>query len=139
MRTFFLKTVNLLLVCGILAIYQQYAVTRAAEIAAYEKEVKLAQDFSEEEAKSIYKDGVYQGSGMGFGGEILIQITISEGEIIAAEILSAENETPEYLKEAEKILTDVVSRQTGEVDTVSGATLSSNGILEGVRAALSQA
>ena len=138
MRTFFIKTVNLLLVCGVLAVYQRYALVRADEAAAYEQEVKLAQQKSSVE-EAGYKDGIYQGSGNGFGGEILVQVTIENGEIIAAEVLSAKNETPEYLKEAEKILTDVVDGQTGDVDTVSGATLSSNGILEGIKNALSGA
>lgn len=140
MRTFIIKTVNLLCICGILSVYQQYASARAAEVAAYEEEVKLAQEMASQTQETAgYTDGVYQGSGMGFGGEILVQITIEGGEITAAEILSAENETPEYLKEAEKILTDVVNGQTEDVDTVSGATLSSNGILEGIKKALSGA
>jgi uncharacterized protein with FMN-binding domain len=102
-----------------------------------EQEALLAQ--AEEEAKSPYVDGTYQGSGMGFGGEILVEVTIADGEITKVEILSAENETPDYLTTAETLTDEIVKKQSFEVDTVSGATLSSNGILDGAKEALSKA
>lgn len=143
MRTFIIKTLNLLLICGILFGYQQYALAREEKVTAYEEEAALAErawneveSYSDED--EAYSDGTHTGSGYGFGGEIKVEIKVEEGEITSAKILSAENETPEYLKAAEKILEDVVEKQTWEVDTVSGATLSSNGILEGVQNALEE-
>ena len=143
MRTFIIKSLNLLLICGILFGYQQYALAREEKVAAYEEEAALAERaWNEVESGSdedeAYSDGTHTGSGYGFGGEIEVEIKLEEGEITSAKILSAENETPEYLKAAEKILEDVVEKQTWEVDTVSGATLSSNGILEGVQNALEE-
>lgn len=87
----------------------------------------------------LYLDGVYTGSGEGFGGEIVVQATITEGRIAAVEILSAEEETPSYLKRAQTLLTSVLRRQSPDVDTVSGATYSSEGILEGLKEALKKA
>ena len=57
-------------------------------------------------------------------------------QIQSAQIVSAQGETAEYLASAKKILEEVVQKQTEDVDTVSGATLSSNGILEAVRQAM---
>ena len=51
-------------------------------------------------------------------------------------MLFRSGETAEYLASAKKILEEVVQKQTEDVDTVSGATLSSNGILEAVRQAM---
>ena len=53
-----------------------------------------------------------------------------------AEIISAKNETKDYLESAKKILDDAVKRQSTDVDTVSGATLSSNGIIAAMKDAL---
>lgn len=146
MKTFIIKTVNLLLIGVILAGYQQMALTRAGEVKAYEKQEALAAAAWEEanaaageESQEAYKDGTYTGTGTGFGGEIVIEVVIQDGSISTVEILSAENETPDYLKAAEALLDDVIEKQSSEVDTVSGATLSSNGILEGIRNALEQA
>ena len=40
-----------------------------------------------------YKDGVYEGSGTGFGGTIRVQVTVSGGKIAAIDILDASGET----------------------------------------------
>ena len=46
---------------------------------------------------------------------------------------------PEYLDAASALVDSVTEAQSADVDTVSGATLSSNGILEAVRDCLTQA
>lgn len=91
------------------------------------------------EQKSKYKDGVYQGSGKGFGGAVEVELEIKNGKITSAKVLSAKKETKQFLNKAETLLQDVVEKQDGGVDAVSGATYSSNGILEGVQKALAQA
>ena len=89
--------------------------------------------------EGVYKDGTYQGSGTGFGGTITVQVTVSGGKITAVDILSASGETGSYFASAQGVVSKVLSSQSPNVDAVSGATYSSNGIIQAVQNALSQA
>lgn len=84
-------------------------------------------------------DGAYTGIGEGFGGDIEVLVTVEGGRIAKVEILSAEDETPSYFEQAKGILPSILTTQSTQVDTVSGATFSSEGILEAVENALSLA
>ena len=146
MRAFIIKTMNLLFVCAVLAGYQWYAAKRDVQIADYEKKAAEAEQLRAEAAietespkETLYKDGIYQGEGTGFGGAIQVEIEMKDDRIISARILSAKRETKQYLEQAESLLQEVVSEQSADIDAVSGATLSSNGILEGIRNAWEQA
>ena len=90
-----------------------------------------------EEAAS-YKDGTYYGTGTGFGGTLKVQVDISGGKIEAIQILE-NNDGSEYISKASSIINAIISSQSTNVDTVSGATYSSVGIIQAVRDALSQA
>ena len=80
-----------------------------------------------------YKDGTYQGSGTGFGGTITVEVTISGGKIASITILSAAGETASYFASAQGVISRIISGQTPNVDAVSGATYSSNGIIQAVQ------
>lgn len=85
------------------------------------------------------KDGVYTGTGAGYGGTVKVQMTVSGGSITKLEILS-HSDTSGYMNRAKKLLDAVVKKQsTDGVDTVSGATLSSKGLLTAINACISQA
>ncbi|MFV0528212.1 MAG: FMN-binding protein [Lachnospiraceae bacterium] len=86
-----------------------------------------------------YQDGTYYGTGTGYGGAITVKVVISGGKITAITIESAANEDEAYLVKAKAVITSMLSQQTTNVDTVSGATFSSNGIIQAVRNALAQA
>ena len=86
-----------------------------------------------------YKDGTYQGSGTGFGGTITVEVTISGGKIASITILSAAGETASYFASAQGVISRILSGQTPNVDAVSGATYSSNGIIQAVQNALAKA
>lgn len=86
-----------------------------------------------------YVDGVYTGTAEGFGGDITVQVTISGGKIVSVDILSAEDETPSYLKQAEAVTGRIVAAQSTDVDVVSGATYSSTGIINAAAEALNKA
>ncbi|MCD8019692.1 MAG: FMN-binding protein [Clostridiales bacterium] len=86
-----------------------------------------------------YKDGTYTGSAQGFGGTIKVQVTIKDSKIKSISVLSASGETSSYLSKAKAVLTSIVSKQSTNVDTVSGATYSSAGLIKAVRNALSKA
>ena len=84
------------------------------------------------------KDGVYTGSGQGFNGPIRVRVTISKGAITKVEILSHSDDNP-YFGRARAVISKILGKADKSVDTVSGATYSSRGILDAVRNALSKA
>ncbi len=86
-----------------------------------------------------YLDGIYTGSGEGNGGEITVSIIIRDKTLTSVAVLSAEDEDEPFLTQAKGILSDILLSQSFDVDTVSGATYSSEGILDAVKDALSQA
>lgn len=147
MKSFIIKVINLLLISGVIAGYQYMALDRQDKSEQYKQEQMKAQaawrevgvDSGSNADNKKYKDGTYSGTGQGFGGDIVVEVSIKKKEIVSLKIISAKSETPEYLESAEKILDFVVNEQTDQVDTVSGATLSSNGILEAVHEALQKA
>ena len=80
-----------------------------------------------------YKDGTYEGSGTGFGGTIHVRVTISGGKIAAIDILEASGETASYFASAQGVISRMIAGNTPNVDAVSGATYSSNGIIQQFR------
>ena len=88
---------------------------------------------------SEYKDGVYYGTGTGFGGEVKVKVVITDGKIAEVTIESAGGEDGSYLARVKTLIEKVIEKQSPNVDTVSGATYTSNGILSAVQSALSQA
>ena len=72
-----------------------------------------------------YIDGTYEGVGPGYNNKIKVQVTIEAGSITGIEILSQFEDEP-YFSNALALVQDVLDQQTYDVDTVSGATTSSN-------------
>ncbi|ALB44355.1 4Fe-4S binding protein [Clostridium beijerinckii] len=89
---------------------------------------------------SEYKDGTYTGSGTGYrGGTTKISVTVSDGKISSIQAISNQD-TPKFYQRAEgTIIKSIISKQSTSVDTVSGATYSSKGIMSAVTNALNEA
>lgn len=107
-----------------------------------------AQDNLNEESKVIetvstdpvYKDGVWEGSARGFGPNLTVEVTTKNSEITKIEIVSHNERNSRYYDKAFNNVPDrIIDAQSTEVDIVSGATYSSIGIINAVRAALSEA
>ena len=91
------------------------------------------------EAQGNYKDGVYEGTGKGNNGEIKVEVKVEGGNIVSV-TLKEHGETEGIFEAAEKNVTaDIIKTQKTEVDAVSGATNTSNGIMEAVANALAEA
>lgn len=90
------------------------------------------------EEPAAYRDGTYYGTGTGFGGTMKVCVVVSGGKIASIDIVE-NSDTPSYLSSAFSLISTIISTQSTNVDTVSGATYSSRGIIEAVRSALSQA
>lgn len=82
-----------------------------------------------------YEDGEHTGQAEGFE-PMEVLVTVEDGEISSVEI-TEENETDEYASEAfEKIPDLIVEKNSTDVDAISGATLTSQGIIDAVNDAL---
>lgn len=85
-----------------------------------------------------YKDGTYYGTGVGFNGNLTVKVTIKNGKITNIDIVKT-GDGDEYIAKAKGLLKSIYAKQNTNVDTVSGATYSSNGLIEAVSNALSKA
>lgn len=92
-----------------------------------------------EKPEKEWKDGSFRGIGEGFGGDIELEITVLEGKIIRIEVIEARKETPAFFNKAKALLGDILEKQTSQVDVISGATFSSEGIIEALEEALKAA
>lgn len=87
---------------------------------------------------AAYRDGTYYGTGKGFAGTMKVKVDIAGGKIASISIVSTKD-GDSYVKSASSLIDTIVEKQSTNVDTVSGATFSSRGIISAVRSALSQA
>lgn len=86
-----------------------------------------------------YKDGVYEGEGNGYRQGIKVNVTIKDNKIMDISIID-NNETPRFFDRAASIVPkNIIQNQSTNVDGVTGATRSSDGIKEAVNDALSKA
>jgi uncharacterized protein with FMN-binding domain len=82
------------------------------------------------------RDGLWEGTGQGYGGEIHLRLRIASGLIQDIEI-GAHNEDPFIGGQAmTELLELVLDYQSADLDAVSGATVSSAGFLAAVEDAL---
>lgn len=87
-----------------------------------------------------YKDGTYEGSGTGFrGGTTTVSVTVKSGKVTDITSVSTRDDRKFYVRAFSTVMQEILSSQTSNVDTVSGATFSSKGIMEAVQNALSKA
>ena len=114
----------------------------AAQSEAKDKSKETDSAESEEgsdDSENVYKDGTYTGSAQGFGGAITVQVTLVNDEITDIQVTGAPGEDSAYLSQAEGVISSIISAQSTDVDTVSGATFSSTGIINAVVDALGKA
>ncbi len=90
------------------------------------------------EDAEAYKDGSYYGTGTGFGGTIKVKVTIKNGKISQIQVVDTQDGEA-YMEKASALLNEIIRKQSTNVDTVSGATYSSVGLIEAVRDALKDA
>lgn len=84
------------------------------------------------------KDGTYYGTANGYAGPIKVKVVISGGKISNVEVVS-HSETPGYYEKGAGIISKILSSGSPNVDTVSGATLTSGAIKKAVQQALKNA
>ncbi len=145
MHRFWIKTCNLILVVALLFGYQAVVQSRAQKETIAELEYELQQKTvsgqpeEADGADSPYADGTYTGEAQGYGGTVAVELTVGNGKITDLTITSAEKEDTAYLDAASAVIYSILEQQSTDVDTVSGATFSSNGILHAAEDALRKA
>lgn len=87
-----------------------------------------------------YKNGVFEGSGIGFrNGTTTVSVTIKNDIIKNINVLSNED-TPRFFDNAStQVINEIMNTQSTKVDVVSRATYSSVGIMDAVQNALDKA
>ncbi|BES64395.1 urocanate reductase [Gottschalkiaceae bacterium SANA] len=95
-----------------------------------------------EEAKTVesaIQEGTFTGNGEGKNGDIEVEVTIAGGVITEAKVLSSGD--TEGISDAAitQVIAAVVANNSTNVEAVSGASLTSYGLLEAIRDALSKA
>lgn len=90
------------------------------------------------DAPDVKINGTFTGSARGYGGPVNATVVI-ENSVMTKITLEGKKETKEYWTKAKKLSIKMISKQTWDVDAVSGATYSSNGIRNAVKQALEAA
>lgn len=83
-----------------------------------------------------YTDGTYTGSGTGLRGETDVKVVVSGGKITSITLVSYEDDEQYFSRAWDTVVSEIIDQQDVDVDAVSGATFSSNGIMEAVANAL---
>lgn len=97
-----------------------------------------ASDYSID-APNGYADGVYLGSAEGYEGPMTVRVSISGGKISQIELVSSMDDEPYFGRAWNVVPGRIIDAQTANVDTVTGATYSSEGIRGAVNDALKKA
>ena len=142
MKTFWVKCIGVAIAAFVLFTYQTQThtlnVVRAA-LADKAETVEQSQGGAENGGTAAgYKDGTYKGTGIGYAGDLTVEVTVEGGKITNIEIIETSDDK-EYLSKAEALTDDIIAKQQAEgIDTVTGATYSSKGILEATEKALEE-
>lgn len=81
--------------------------------------------------------GSFEGSAAGRNGDIKVSVTVdADGTISAIEVLESEETAGIGDTAMEQLIKDIVENQSIAVDSISGATITSEGLLTAVEAAL---
>ncbi|ADH97811.1 FMN-binding protein [Salisediminibacterium selenitireducens] len=83
-------------------------------------------------------DGVFEASGEGYNDDIVVEVTVEDGEIVNIEILSHDETDGIGTDATDELPGIIVEANSADVDGISGATYSSDGIKEAVQNALDE-
>ncbi len=99
---------------------------------------EVSGDAASVDVVKTYKDGDYVGTAFGNSGDITVKVSIRDNAVTDVEVLEQDEDEP-YFTDALAVIEHIIDANSIDVDTVSGATYSSEGILEAVKNAMVQA
>lgn len=91
------------------------------------------------EPQYVYNDGDFSASAYGYDGDVHITITIENDVIISISGYTDESDNWYFDSASGQIIPAILNSQNADVDAYSGATYSSNAIMQAVRKALDSA
>jgi len=112
--------------------------TVTASALADEETETTQQDTITKEPQSEYSNGVFTGSGRGFKGTITVEVEIDAGDVTRVEVVEHRDDRKWFDRANRVVPQSIIEAQSADVDTVSGATYTSLGIIEGAAEALSK-
>ena len=103
---------------------------------AREKMADSVKKTAENNAEGNFQNGIYTGTGEGYRGKVTVTVKVADGKITEL-VMDDYADDKSYMERAKnRIFQEMISRQNTDVDAVSGATYSSNGLIEAVNKAL---
>lgn len=112
---------------------------QTAQASATPKPSASAKATQSSQKTSAYKDGTYTGTGMGFRGQTKVSVTIRNGEITDISTVSYQDDDRYFQRAFNSMVSRIENNQSAKVNAVSGATYSSQGIMDAVANALEKA
>ena len=95
-------------------------------------------DETESEAQVELGENEYLGTGQGLHGDIQAKVTVIDGKVTAVEVVK-QTETPDVTKDVWTVMPQaMIEAGTAEVDTITGATIASEGLIAAVEDAVAQ-
>lgn len=130
------KAFNLVVIAVALTMYGVWAQKASAH------DTKVLEQIEEAKRKAsrgpYATDGTFVGTAQGYNGSISMRVVVQDGYIASVEVVDAGSEDAAFLGMCKDLPARVVKGQTTSIDTVSGATFTSSGILDATADALRQ-
>lgn len=92
----------------------------------------------ETKSEAVFTAGTYEGEGQGHAGIIKVSVVVNETEIEKIDIVEF-NDSEFAVDPANQLVERILEANSGQVDAIAGASITSKGVLDAVNAALAQA
>ncbi|MDO5027463.1 MAG: flavocytochrome c [Tissierellia bacterium] len=118
-----------------IVIFGRQSGIKAANYAKDFNKIEVSIPLEEKEEITIqnqgnFVDGVYTGIGQGNNGEIKVEVEVKDKNIVRVTVLEHKETETIFKTVEEDLIKEIIEKQTIDIDAISGATNSSNGIKE---------
>lgn len=106
------------------------------EVHPNNKKIVVGQEAS---GRRLLKDGEYRAEGNGYEGPILVEMRVRDGFIDRIKVIDHQENVGVVEDAFDRLSRKIIKKQSVDVDTISGATEASRGLMEAVRECIRQA
>ncbi len=135
---FAVKVVSIVVVVVALFSYSQWSADANAADEAVREQI-AADERAAQRGPFDVADGTYKGTARGYGGDVVVAVTIENGYIESVDDVSHANEDDAWWDLAKVLFDTIEKEQSTDVDAISSATYSSVGIINAAKKALDSA
>ncbi|MEW9093777.1 MAG: FMN-binding protein [Clostridiaceae bacterium] len=89
-------------------------------------------------SKAAFKDGDYKATTKGHNGDLTVNVQVADGKIKEIKVTDHKETEGIFDGVEENLIPEIIKKQSTEVDTISGATVSSKAVIEAVNKALEE-